>query len=358
MVTEPFEVVAIDSIGPFPVDAFGNAYVIVIIDAFTRFVELTPCQSTTAVEAAKALLVSFGRYGCPRALRSDNGPQYDNAIIAEFLRLCGTAQLKTVPYRSQQNGLVERCNREVGRHLRCLMFDQRVDARWSTYLPIIQRIVNSTYHSAIGTSPMRLLFGDSITCNRGLIFPFSEHGDSVVEDYIIDLNAVEKHLVLTSQKFQAEVIKKYLESAPKNPKSFAVGDQVVVSYPVRPPTKLAVRWKGPYVIISKGDRTYVCQDPVSLKDSVYDIERLRLWKSSSTTMPIDQIRLRDDQTYEVEAILRHEGDTPSSMRFYVKWVGYGDDECSWVPWKDLKYNVVLKDYLVKKKIKVKNSSRL
>ena len=131
-------------------------------------------------------------------------------MIAEFLQLLGVKDLKTVPYRHQQNGLVERVNREIGRHLRCLVFDGRVDAKWSVYLPLIQRIVNSSYHSSIGTSPMRVLFGDSISCNRGLLFPFTEHGISVVEDYIVGLNEMEQHLVHVSRDFQDAVIRKYL----------------------------------------------------------------------------------------------------------------------------------------------------
>ena len=37
-VYEPWEVVAVDTIGPLPTDANGFKYIIVFIDAFTRFV--------------------------------------------------------------------------------------------------------------------------------------------------------------------------------------------------------------------------------------------------------------------------------------------------------------------------------
>lgn len=354
MVTEPFEVVAIDTIGPLPVDLYGNSFIIVVIDSFTRFIELFPAPNTTAVEAAKAMLNVFGRFGSPRGVRSDNGPQYDNKLIAEFLKLLGSKDLKTVPYRHEQNGLVERVN--LGRHLRSLVFDERVDSKWSTYLPLIQRIVNSSYHSSIGTSPMRLLFGDSISCNRGLLFAFSEHGTSVVEDYISGLNDMEKHLVQVSRDFQDSVIRKYLASSPDNPDSFQVGDLVVVSYPERPPSKISVRWKGPYAIVAARSRTYSCQDPVTLRVSDYDIERLRLWKSSDSTMPLDEVRLRDDCTYVVEAILAHRGDArqPSSLYFLVKWKNFDEEaDNNWEPYSNLRRNVVLQEYVRLRKLKIR-----
>ena len=48
----PFEVIHLDHIGPLPVDSHGNAYILVIIDAFSRWIELFPTRSTTAVETA------------------------------------------------------------------------------------------------------------------------------------------------------------------------------------------------------------------------------------------------------------------------------------------------------------------
>jgi len=91
MVSEPFEVITIDSIGPLPVDSYGNKFIIVVMDAFTRFVELFPAPDTTANEAAKALLHVFGRFGSPKSLRSDRGTQYDNNVIDQFLKLTSTS---------------------------------------------------------------------------------------------------------------------------------------------------------------------------------------------------------------------------------------------------------------------------
>jgi hypothetical protein len=61
---EPMQRLNIDSMGPFDVDDNNNCHIIVIIDCFTRFVELYPVKDTTAYSAALALLNHMGRYGC------------------------------------------------------------------------------------------------------------------------------------------------------------------------------------------------------------------------------------------------------------------------------------------------------
>ena len=52
----PMERLDMDTIGPLPLDHRNNQYIIVIIDCFTRFVELYPVPDTTALHAARALL--------------------------------------------------------------------------------------------------------------------------------------------------------------------------------------------------------------------------------------------------------------------------------------------------------------
>ncbi len=47
-------------------------------------------------------------------------------------------------HSSEENGIVERANQEVMRHLRALLFDSRVHDKWSfEQLPLVQRIMNT-----------------------------------------------------------------------------------------------------------------------------------------------------------------------------------------------------------------------
>jgi hypothetical protein len=48
------EVLNIDTIGPVSEDSTDNCYILVIIDCFSRFVELYPVSDTSAVQCARA----------------------------------------------------------------------------------------------------------------------------------------------------------------------------------------------------------------------------------------------------------------------------------------------------------------
>ena len=113
------ECLNIDFIGPFP----DGGYVLVIIDTFTRWVELFHTEDATALSTAKCLLQHFGRFGAPLQLRSDNGPHFISEVIKEFLTLIGTQHCLTLAYSKEENAIVERMNKEVNRYLRALTFD-------------------------------------------------------------------------------------------------------------------------------------------------------------------------------------------------------------------------------------------
>jgi transposase InsO family protein len=83
----PMEVLNIDTIGPVDRDSADNCYILVVIDCFTRFVELYPVSDTSALLCARALLSQVCRYGTPMTIRSDRGTQFVNGIIRELLSL-------------------------------------------------------------------------------------------------------------------------------------------------------------------------------------------------------------------------------------------------------------------------------
>ena len=61
---KPMERISIDTIGPLPAD-IGMKYIIVIIDTFTRYVELFPKQEVTAIAAADVLWRRTCRFTAP-----------------------------------------------------------------------------------------------------------------------------------------------------------------------------------------------------------------------------------------------------------------------------------------------------
>ena len=84
-------------------------------------------------------------------IHTDQGPAFRNELFAELTRLSKVEHSFATAYSKEENGIVERANQEVMRHLRAILFDARVHDKWSyEQLPIVQRIMNchwSTYPS-------------------------------------------------------------------------------------------------------------------------------------------------------------------------------------------------------------------
>jgi len=86
----PFEVIPLDHIGPLKVDDKGHQYILVLIDAFSRCVELFPTTSVTVYETASCLFQDFGRFGTPSIFHIDRGTAFHNSLVEELTCLAGT----------------------------------------------------------------------------------------------------------------------------------------------------------------------------------------------------------------------------------------------------------------------------
>ncbi|XP_058817423.1 uncharacterized protein K02A2.6-like [Topomyia yanbarensis] len=100
--------VAIDFLGPLP----SGDYHLVIIDYFSRYKEIEILRKITASETAARLEPIFVRLGYPRTITLNNGRQFVSREFEEYCDHRGIILNKTTPYWPQENGLVERQNRD------------------------------------------------------------------------------------------------------------------------------------------------------------------------------------------------------------------------------------------------------
>jgi hypothetical protein len=70
-------------------DKHGNIALIVVIDTFTRWIELYPITDYTAETAATTVLEHF-RYGPPSEILTDRGAQFVNKVVAILCATYGT----------------------------------------------------------------------------------------------------------------------------------------------------------------------------------------------------------------------------------------------------------------------------
>ena len=72
-ITQPWHTIGVDIMGPFPPTPHQKKYLLVVVDYFTRWVELFPLRRTTATDIANILINEMiCRYGAPSYILSDN----------------------------------------------------------------------------------------------------------------------------------------------------------------------------------------------------------------------------------------------------------------------------------------------
>ncbi len=119
---------------------------------------MDPIKEKTALAVAKALLNMVGDFGAPRERVSDRGPCYD--ILESLLSLLGTNHQLTLAYSKEKNGMVERANKEIMKHLRNIIFDRDMISQWS--------IENSSVHSMRKVPPAKVIFRGAINLKANL----------------------------------------------------------------------------------------------------------------------------------------------------------------------------------------------
>ena len=96
--------------------------------------------------------------------------------------------------------MAERRMKEVGAHLRALVYEYRIKSEWSHYLPLVQRILNYTVDGSIGTQPGRVIFGDMVDCDLAMDLPEGTTGQNP-EDDLFKLREAQAILVQVTQDY-------------------------------------------------------------------------------------------------------------------------------------------------------------
>ena len=81
---------------------------LLVVDYYSRFIEVAKLTSTTAVGVISHLKSIFARHGIPEVVVSDNGPQYLSAVFEEFSKEYEFDHVTSSPKYPQANGEAER----------------------------------------------------------------------------------------------------------------------------------------------------------------------------------------------------------------------------------------------------------
>ena len=351
---KPFEKLQIDFIVNLDKDEDGVDHIMVIIDTFSRWVTLATLKGLSARQAADILIQHCGRFGFPKFISHDQDAVFMGTVMQEAMQLLKSQSMPTMSYSKEESGIVERANKEVFRHVRNFIFDNAAKASYSRYIPLVERIINSSIHKATGYSPAQILFGNSVDLNRGTVIE-SKYEDSkdisysewTQEALAMQLRILELARAQLTEKDEIHMIN-YPDSTTTE---FDVGSYVLVEYKNTfrrgPNSKLLPFLKGPLQVVNKEKSKYYLKDLITQKVKPYHVKRLSQFNFDISKWDPLQVALRDTgDLFQVSHISGYKGkiNGPKSQLFFlVHWVGY--NEPTWEPWVNLRSNIKFHEYL-------------
>ena len=344
-------------------------YAILLIDCFLRmFCIAFKVNDANAETAAECRLFAMGFVPTPKQIRSDNGPEFANAVVRCLIALIGAEHLTIMPRSHEENSIVERSIKELLRHLTAIVNERRLRARWSTILPLANRILNTHIHSATGVAPYQIIYGRSGSLDNTILFPiekefapFDMDKAGNYMDYMLNMQSLVLEVARATQK-SSDLY--HLQQSDLNHRTFTefpINSYVLASYgndPMdRPPTKTHTSHQGPFMVvdIDETKTRYTVKDLVFNKLIDLHVSWLKPFiYEEGRTNPID-VALADSNTHVIEEVIQHFGDTStmkkSHLTFLVKYQGKMLDESKRLTYAELRDTEALHNYLTKNNLR-------
>lgn len=261
----------IDHAGPL-VRSHGKTQILVVIDAYTKFVRFAAIAKKDANCTITALKKIFEEMGKPRRIIADRGLaflscHFKNFLIAEKVELHHIAT--GLP---RGNGQVERVMRTLFNMLRATL-NEKNEAKWTQVLPKIEQDYNSLVNKTTGVTPNELMWGKA---NR--LQAVTTLLDTLPkESRPIDETQIRSKIYASTEAMRQKFNEKRTISKP-----YYIGDIVVVENTQFGGGKLGPRYKGPFEITAcLPNERYAMKRPNGSRHTVAGQEQLRPWPENT-----------------------------------------------------------------------------
>ncbi len=356
----------LDILGPLPETADGFKYILVGIEALSRYPIAIPMKTQEAEEVAQIIYRDLiSTFGAPTTLLTDRGSNFTSKLVTALCKLFHISRALTSSYHPQTNSVSELFNKNLLQTFRLYCTNQ---SDWIHYIPSVLMAYRSAPVKSTGMSPFFVLYGQemSLPIDTSIINELNVTGNA--EDYIRrllpDLQIARDIASQNITESQA-ASKLYYDRNTAFP-NYHCGDKVMLfdfSNKKGVSPKIKRRWLGPYFIVQVGENfTYKlvnCQDMRPVKAMVH-ANRLKPFRESrdamhtrnlppkpstphvpadqnhdqvdpSTSMPsksntADHI-VKPNELHEIDRILRSKRQGKSTQ-YLIKWQ---DGATSWEP---------------------------
>lgn len=321
----------------------GYNVILVVVDRFTKYGHFIPLKHPfTAQSVAKLFLDNVVKsHGLPRSIVSDRDRTFTSTFWKSLFSLVDTKLLMSSSYHPQTNGQTERVNQCLEMYLRCATHDS--PHKWRAWLPLAELWYNSSYHSAIGCSPCKALYGHE--ANFGTLLPVTTDQDASAADFLKErddqLSVLKQHLSAAQNRMKMQADSK------RTDRQFAVGELVLLklqpyvqqSVVRRPCPKLAFKFYGPYRVVEKvGSVAYKLELPEgSLIHPVFHVSQLKpfipdhspVFKDLPKVVELDTKQVQPEAVLDRRLVKKGNQAIPQVL---VKWTNIPVEASTWEDW--------------------------
>ena len=146
----PWHTLHIDFCGPFPT----REYLLVVTDAYSRFLEAEVVQSTSVSTTIPKLECIFATHGIPTVLCYDNRSPFTNQKFKRYLEDNSVKHRRITPLWPQANSEAESFMKQLTKAIHSTHTKEK---KWAEHLHRFLLKYRTTLHTTTGQAPATLL---------------------------------------------------------------------------------------------------------------------------------------------------------------------------------------------------------
>ena len=229
-------------------------------DSFSRWTEIFPCTSNTAMDTARCLAKFITRWGVtPEILSSDRGTHFVNAVIQKMCLDLKIEHKIHCAWRPESSGGIERAHRTIKNALYSSSYDN--GNTWLDNVLLVQQVLNSCKNAVTQVSPFYCIFGRPYELPQ---LPQVPDSLKSVSDPGLTLakRLANCHRAVQVLNEAADEAYKQKNNVKFDSSELQVGQEVLIYRPLSAEAKSTkMPWVGPYRVLQSNELTAKLQNP-------------------------------------------------------------------------------------------------
>ena len=151
----------------------GEGNLLLLVDAESGWIEATLLKERTTDKVISCLSTLCSRFGVPKTLVSDNGPEFVSEALNRWCAKNGIEKLESPPYHQQSNGVAERGVQTIKRSLAAW----RIELAHLPFVEYLKRVLlhhRACFRRRDGRTRAEVVFGRNLRLPLTSKFGFGE----------------------------------------------------------------------------------------------------------------------------------------------------------------------------------------